>query len=189
MTEIVRTEGLVKRYDGTLAVAGIDLSVEQGEIFGLVGPNGAGKTTTLRILATLLLPSAGTAEIAGMSVTRNPDQVRRVLGFMPDSFGVYDDMKVWEYLDFFARCYGIGPADRRRMIGDLLELVDLGQQARRLRPDAVARHAAAAVPRPRPRARPAGAAARRAGLRPRPASPGRAARAAPGAAHASARRS
>ena len=128
MTEIVRTEGLVKRYDSTLAVAGIDLSVEQGEIFGLVGPNGAGKTTTLRILATLLLPSAGTAEIAGMSVTRNPDQVRRVLGFMPDSFGVYDDMKVWEYLDFFARCYGIGPADRRRMINDLLELVDLGRK-------------------------------------------------------------
>ena len=126
MSEIVRTEGLVKRYDGTLAVAGIDLSVEQGEIFGLVGPNGAGKTTTLRILATLLMPSAGTAEIAGLSVTRNPDQVRRVLGFMPDSFGVYDDMKVWEYLDFFARCYGIGPADRRRMINDLLELVDLG---------------------------------------------------------------
>src|SRR6188508_229540 len=125
MTEIVRTEGLVKRYDGTLAVAGVDLTVDGGEIFGLVGPNGAGKTTTLRILATLLAPSAGTAEIAGMSVTRNPDQVRRVIGFMPDSFGVYDDMKVWEYLDFFARCYGIAPAARRRVIGDLLELVDL----------------------------------------------------------------
>ncbi len=125
MTEIVRTDGLVKRYDGTLAVAGVDLSVQQGEIFGLVGPNGAGKTTTLRILATLLEPSAGTAEIAGMSVTRNPDQVRRVLGFMPDAFGVYDDMKVWEYLDFFARCYGIAPAARRRVISDLLELVDL----------------------------------------------------------------
>jgi ABC-2 type transport system ATP-binding protein len=128
MTEIVRTEGLVKRYDGTLAVAGVDLSVAAGEIFGLVGPNGAGKTTTLRILATLLLPSAGRAEIAGYSVTRNPDQVRRVLGFMPDAFGVYDDMKVWEYLDFFARCYGIAPAARRRMIGDLLELVDLGDK-------------------------------------------------------------
>jgi ABC-2 type transport system ATP-binding protein len=128
MTEIVRTEGLVKRYDGTLAVAGIDLAVEAGEIFGLVGPNGAGKTTTLRILATLLLPSAGTAEIAGYSVTRNPDQVRRVLGFMPDVFGVYDDMKVWEYLDFFARCYGIDAPSRRRMIGDLLDLVDLAEK-------------------------------------------------------------
>ena len=128
MTEIVRTEGLVKRYDGTLAVAGIDLAVEAGEIFGLVGPNGAGKTTTLRILATLLLPSAGTAEIAGHSVTRNPDQVRRVLGFMPDVFGVYDDMKVWEYLDFFARCYGIDAPSRRRMIGDLLDLVDLADR-------------------------------------------------------------
>src|SRR5688500_19587268 len=100
MTEIVRTEGLVKRYDSTLAVAGVDLNVEAGEIFGLVGPNGAGKTTTLRILATLLLPSAGQAEIAGWSVTRNPDQVRRVLGFMPDELGVYDVMMVWEYMVF-----------------------------------------------------------------------------------------
>jgi len=128
VTAIVRTEGLVKRYDGTLAVAGVDLDVEEGEIFGLVGPNGAGKTTTLRILATLLMPSAGTAEIAGMSVTRHPDQVRRVIGFMPDAFGVYDDMKVWEYLDFFARCYGIAPAARRRMIADLLDLVDLAHK-------------------------------------------------------------
>ena len=93
-----------------------------------MGPNGAGKTTTLRILATLIRPSAGVAEIAGASVTRNPDHVRRVIGFMPDSFGVYDDMKVWEYLDFFARCFGIGPAQRRRMIGDLLELVDLADK-------------------------------------------------------------
>ncbi len=126
MTSIVRATGLVKRYDRTLAVAGLDLDVAEGEIFGLVGPNGAGKTTTLRILSTLLVPDRGDAEIAGASVRRNPNDVRRVLGFMPDSFGVYDDMKVWEYLDFFARCYGI-PADRRRrMIGDLLELVDLG---------------------------------------------------------------
>src|SRR6187200_1296625 len=128
MSDIVRTESLVKRYDGTLAVAGVDLSVESGEIFGLVGPNGAGKTTTLRILATLLAPSAGTAEIAGYSVTRNPDLVRRVIGFMPDAFGVYDDMKVWEYLEFFARCYGIDAPGRRRMIGDLLDLVDLGDK-------------------------------------------------------------
>jgi ABC-2 type transport system ATP-binding protein len=128
VSAIVRTEGLVKRYDRTVAVAGIDLAIDQGEIFGLVGPNGAGKTTTLRMLATLLRPDAGTAEIDGWSVTRNPDEVRRVLGFMPDAFGVYDDMKVWEYLDFFARCYGLPAAGRRRMIGDLLELVDLGDR-------------------------------------------------------------
>ena len=128
MSGIVRTSGLVKRYPGTVAVAGLDLDVAQGEIFGLVGPNGAGKTTTLRILATLLKPTSGEAEVAGINVRRNPDAVRRVLGFMPDVFGVYDDMKVWEYLDFFARCYGIPAARRRQMIGDLLDLVDLGDK-------------------------------------------------------------
>jgi len=126
MSVIVRASGLVKRYNGTLAVAGVDLDVEAGEIYGLVGPNGAGKTTMLRMLATLLPPTAGDAEIAGESVRRNPGAARRVIGFMPDVFGVYDDMKVWEYLDFFARCYGIPAARRRRIIADLLELVDLG---------------------------------------------------------------
>ncbi len=125
MSTVVRAEGLVKRFDRTLAVAGLDLTVEQGEIFGLVGPYGAGKTTTLRILGTLLAPSAGDAEIAGVSVRRDPRAVRRVIGFMPDVFGVYDDMRVWEYLDFFARCHGLPAAARRRLIGDLLELVDL----------------------------------------------------------------
>ena len=128
MTTIVRTEGLVKRYDRTLAVAGIDLDIEEGEIFGLVGPNGAGKTTTLRILATLVEPTAGQAEVAGWSLARNPNEVRRVLGFMPDVFGVYDDMRVWEYLDFFGRCYGLPAAARRRIIGDLLDLVDLADK-------------------------------------------------------------
>ncbi|MCI0583130.1 MAG: ABC transporter ATP-binding protein [Chloroflexi bacterium] len=128
MTAIVRAEGLVKRYDRTLAVAGVDLDVAEGEIFGLVGPNGAGKTTTLRILATLLEPTAGDAEIGGFSVRRNPNEVRRVLGFMPDVFGVYDDMRVWEYLDFFGRCYGLPAATRKRVIGDLLELVDLADK-------------------------------------------------------------
>jgi ABC-2 type transport system ATP-binding protein len=128
MSEIVVTRGLVKRYPGTLAVAGMDLTVGEGEIFGLVGPNGAGKTTTLRILATLLTATSGHAEVAGIDVRRNPDDARRVLGFMPDVFGVYDDMKVWEYLDFFASCYGISAAKRRGMIGDLLDLVDLGDK-------------------------------------------------------------
>jgi ABC-2 type transport system ATP-binding protein len=128
VTGIVAARGLVKRYDKTVAVGGLDLDVGEGEIFGLVGPNGAGKTTTLRILSTLLVPDAGDAEVAGSSVRRNPNDVRRVLGFMPDVFGVYDDMKVWEYLDFFARCYGIAPAQRRRMIGDLLDLVDLADK-------------------------------------------------------------
>ena len=128
MSGIVRTSGLIKRYPGTVAVAGLDLDIAAGEIFGLVGPNGAGKTTTLRILATLLKPTAGEAEIAGINVRRNPDAARRVLGFMPDVFGVYDDMRVWEYLDFFARCYEIPAAKRRQMIGDLLDLVDLADK-------------------------------------------------------------
>jgi ABC-2 type transport system ATP-binding protein len=128
VSDVVVTRGLVKRYPGTLAVAGLDLNVGSGEIFGLVGPNGAGKTTTLRILATLLSATSGVAEVAGIDVRRNPDAARRVLGFMPDVFGVYDDMKVWEYLDFFARCYGIPASRRRRMIGDLLDLVDLGER-------------------------------------------------------------
>ncbi len=128
MTAIVHLSGLLKRYGDTVAVAGVDLDIEAGEIFGLVGPNGAGKTTMLRMLATLLLPTDGDAEIAGASIRGNPGQVRRVIGYMPDTFGVYDDMKVWEYLDFFARCYGMPAAQRRRMIGDLLELVDLGEK-------------------------------------------------------------
>ena len=125
MSAVVTADRLTKRYNGSLAVAGLELAVEEGEIFGLVGPNGAGKTTTLKMLATLLVPNAGDAEICGHSVRREPDEVRRVIGYMPDTFGVYDDMRVWEYLDFFGRCFGLPAARRRQMIGDLLELVDL----------------------------------------------------------------
>jgi ABC-2 type transport system ATP-binding protein len=125
---VVETRGLVKRYDGQLAVAGIDLLVGSGEIYGLVGPNGAGKTTTMRILATLLAPTAGEALVCGIPVTADPIEVRRRMGFMPDFYGVYDDLRVWEYLDFFARCYGV-PANRRQaMITDLLEIVGLGDK-------------------------------------------------------------
>jgi ABC-2 type transport system ATP-binding protein len=125
MTETIRTEGLTRRYGRTLAVSGVDLSVQGSEILGLVGPNGAGKTTTLRMLATLLVPSSGDAWIMGHSIRHEPDRVRRVIGYMPDSFGVYDDMRVWEYLDFFARCYAIPGARRKRLVADLLELVGL----------------------------------------------------------------
>ena len=184
MTIAVRTEGLIKRYDGSSAVAGVELEIEPGEIHGLVGPNGAGKTTTLRMLATVLAPTAGDAEIGRHRCRQEPDAVRRVIGYMPDTFGVYDDMRVWEYLDFFARCYGLPATRRRQMIGDLLELVDLADKRDALRPGAQPRHAAAAVPGARPGPRPAGAAARRAGVRPRPARPRRAARAAARAARA-----
>jgi len=128
MTPVLQTRGLTRRYGRTTAVAGVDLDVAQGEIFGLVGPNGAGKTTTLRMLATLLVPSDGDARILGHSVRREPDTVRRLIGYMPDTFGVYDDMRVWEYLDFFARCHGIPAARRKRLVGDLLELVDLSHK-------------------------------------------------------------
>ena len=128
MTTAVRTDRLTKRYGRSLAVAGVELEIEKGEIFGLVGPNGAGKTTTLKMLATLLPPTSGDAEISGHSVRREPDAVRGVIGYMPDTFGVYDDMRVWEYLDFFGRCYGLNAARRRQMIGDLLELVDLADK-------------------------------------------------------------
>ena len=99
---------------GSWPSAGIDLVVGPGEIYGLVGPNGAGKTTTMRILATLLAPTAGEALVCGIDVTADPVAVRRLIGYMPDFFGVYDDMRVWEYLDFFARCYEcrLGAADR-----------------------------------------------------------------------------
>ena len=124
-TPVVETRGLVKRYGDQVAVAGLDLLVGPGEIYGLVGPNGAGKTTTMKILATLLAPSAGEAFVTGIPVDADPIEVRRRIGYMPDFYGVYDDLKVWEYLDFFARCYGV-PANRRAtMIGELLEIVGL----------------------------------------------------------------
>jgi ABC-2 type transport system ATP-binding protein len=128
MTPVVETRGLVKRYDGQLAVAGIDLLVGPGEIYGLLGPNGAGKTTTMRILATLLAPTAGEALVCGIPVTAEPIEVRRRIGYMPDFYGVYDDLRVWEYLDFFARCYGVPGARRATMIGELLEIVGLADK-------------------------------------------------------------
>jgi ABC-2 type transport system ATP-binding protein len=128
MSAIVEIQQLSKHFGKRAAVENINLSVEQGEIFGLVGPNGAGKTTTMRMLVTLLQPDQGEIHIGGYSVRKNPREVRRQLGFMPDSFGVYGEMTVQEYLDFFGACYGIHPAQRASLIKDLLELVDIGHR-------------------------------------------------------------
>jgi ABC-2 type transport system ATP-binding protein len=129
MAAIIETRDLTKKYKTVTAVKELSLSVEEGAIYGFVGPNGAGKTTTMHVLTTLLEPTAGEAWVAGYSVTRQPRDVRRVIGYMPDFFGVYDDMKVWEYLDFFAACYDIPEAERPALIRDLLELVDLSHRA------------------------------------------------------------
>ncbi len=128
MATIVETRRLTKRYGRLTAVEELDLTVNEGAVFGFVGPNGAGKTTTMRILATLLRPTAGEAWVAGQSVLKERRSVRRTIGYMPDFFGVYGDMKVWEYLDFFAACYEIPPATRCRLVDDLLELVDLAHR-------------------------------------------------------------
>ena len=128
MPAIIETQNLTKRYGALIAVDALSLSVEQGAIYGFVGPNGAGKTTTMRMMTTLLQPTSGQAWIAGASITKDPRGVRRAIGYMPDFFGVYDDMKVWEYLDFFAACYEIPEGARKALINDLLELVDLAHR-------------------------------------------------------------
>ena len=128
MSTIVEIEQLYKHFGKREAVKNISLSVEQGEIFGLVGPNGAGKTTTMRMLVTLLQPDRGEIRVGGYSVNKEPREVRRLIGFMPDAFGVYGEMSVAEYLDFFGACYGIHPAQRASLIKDLLELVDIGHR-------------------------------------------------------------
>lgn len=128
MAPIIEIQGLTKTYKDLTALNDLNLSIEEGAVFGFIGPNGAGKTTTMRIITTLLQPTSGQAFIAGHSVTKDPRSVRRAIGYMPDFFGVYDDMKVWEYLDFFAACYDVPANERQGMIGDLLALVDLGHK-------------------------------------------------------------
>jgi len=124
----VRTEGLTRLYGSTLALNALDLTVYKGDLFGFIGSNGAGKTTTLRILATFLAPSAGRATILGRDVVTEADQVRHLIGYMPDFFGVYKEMEVTEYLDFFGACYRIPAAQRERTVNDVLELVGLSEK-------------------------------------------------------------
>jgi len=126
---MVHLDDLRKGYGRVRALDGLTMTVPEGSIFGFVGPNGAGKTTTLRILATLLRPSGGRAFIADEDVVARPERVRQLIGYMPDFFGVYDDLKVSEYLDFYGQAHGVKSGVRRRMIGDLLALVDLEDKA------------------------------------------------------------
>ncbi|HWL72513.1 MAG TPA: ABC transporter ATP-binding protein, partial [Burkholderiaceae bacterium] len=114
-----------KKYGEFTAVERLNLKIEAGELFGFIGPNGAGKSTTIRFLATLLKATHGEGIVNGHSVTQDPLGVRRSVGYMPDNFGVYDGMKVWEFLDFFAVAYQIPRARRKQVIGDVLELLDL----------------------------------------------------------------
>jgi ABC-2 type transport system ATP-binding protein len=124
----IQTHGLTRMYGALAALSNLDLTVNKGDLFGFIGSNGAGKTTTLRILATFLTPTAGRALILGHDVVREADAVRHVIGYMPDFFGVYKDMEVTEYLDFFGACYKIPTAKREQTVKDVLELVGLSEK-------------------------------------------------------------
>ena len=125
---MLKLDQLTKKYGEFTALNGLSLEIADGQLHGFVGPNGAGKTTTMRILATLLKPTSGTAFVDGTDVVRNPSEARRLIGYMPDFFGVYDNLKCWEYLDFYGRCYRLPAAERKQMTGRLLELVQLSEK-------------------------------------------------------------
>ncbi len=122
---MIELTGFGKDYGDFTAVENLDLKIEEGEMFGFIGPNGAGKSTSIRFLATLLRSTRGDGMVNGYSVSADPMNVRRSVGYMPDAFGVYDGMKVWEFLDFFAVAYNIGRTARKQVIRDVLELLDL----------------------------------------------------------------
>jgi ABC-2 type transport system ATP-binding protein len=123
---MIETRDLTKKYGDLFAIKSINLNLNRGDLFGFIGPNGAGKTTTMRILATLLNPTWGEAYVGGHSIYTRPKEIRRMIGYMPDFFGVYDDMKVIEYLEFFAAAYRIRGAKRRQVCDEVLDLVELG---------------------------------------------------------------
>ena len=125
---LVSVENLVVTYGKTLAVRDLSFAIPKGEVFGFIGPNGAGKTSTIKVLATLLKPTSGRVRVAGLDVVREPHAVRRKIGYMPDFFGVYDDLTASEYLHFFAAAYKIPSAKRRVLIGDVLALTDLTEK-------------------------------------------------------------
>jgi ABC-2 type transport system ATP-binding protein len=123
----VTVENLTRSFGTVHAVQDITFRFDAGEIYGFIGPNGAGKSTTMRILATLDLPSSGDCMVGGLSTVDDADQVRRMIGYMPDSYGAYPNMTVWEYLDFFARAYGLAGPARTRSVGDVVDFCQLGE--------------------------------------------------------------
>ena len=123
---MIETRDLTKKYGDLYAIKSLEIKLDKGDVFGFIGPNGAGKTTTMRILATLLNPTWGEAYVCGHSIYTKPKEIRRLIGYMPDQFGVYDDMKVIEYLEFFAAAYRIKGAERRKICDRVLDLVGLG---------------------------------------------------------------
>jgi ABC-2 type transport system ATP-binding protein len=122
---VIDVDNLTKNYEGHRAVRGVSFHVQEGDIFGFIGPNGAGKTTSIRIISTLLEPTSGTVKVGGRNVVGDAEAVRRMIGFMPDTFGVYERITVWEYLDFFAAAYGIERRQRAAAIEGIMELTDL----------------------------------------------------------------
>jgi len=122
---VIEVDNLTKNYEGHWAVRGVSFGVAEGDIFGFIGPNGAGKTTSIRIISTLLDPTSGSVKVGGKSVTGDAEAVRRLIGFMPDNFGVYERITVWEYLDFFAAAYGLDRRPRAAAIEGIMELTDL----------------------------------------------------------------
>ena len=125
----VQIHNLRVSYGKLKAVRGISFEIPQGEVFGFIGPNGAGKSTTIKVLATLIRPNAGVVKIGGISVPDNPMKIRRMVGYMPDYFGTYEDLTAAEYLHFFAAAYQLPRAARERTIGDVLHLTDLTHKA------------------------------------------------------------
>ncbi len=123
---MISIRDLTKTYGELHALKNLTLELNEGDLFGYIGPNGSGKTTTMRILATLLQPTWGEASVCGYSIYTHPKEIRRVIGYMPDFFGVYDDMKVIEYLEFFAAAYRIKGHARKKICSEVLDLVDLG---------------------------------------------------------------
>jgi ABC-2 type transport system ATP-binding protein len=121
---ILQTQGLTKTYGAHTALDHLDLVVHQGEVFGYIGPNGAGKTTTFRILAGLLDPSEGKAVVAGKDVTGDKDAIKQLVGYLPDNFGVYPTLRVWEYLDFFAAAYRVPKKVRKERIDKCLTIAN-----------------------------------------------------------------